>query len=114
MDEIAASQTTSGPVRTQLEAHDLPSVPIFYSLLSNDHPSLPTFNSKCRITRFYWRSSETSLSIGEFLISWHFLPISRIYYLSQDLRREATLILTFDNQRMPGIYKDYFSTAWRY
>ena len=77
-------------------------------LLSTPSVALLDFIVKCR------RSSETSLSIGEFLIGWHFLPISSIYYLSQDLGMEATLILTFDSQRTPGIYKDYFPTAWRY
>lgn len=33
--------------------------------------------------------------------------------LSKDLGVEATLLLTFDDQPMPGMYQDYFPTAWR-
>ena len=34
--------------------------------------------------------------------------------LSKDLGVEATLLLTFDDQPMPGMYQTYFPTAWRY
>jgi hypothetical protein len=47
------------------------------------------------------------------LAHWKRLPCLMSLFLSRDLGDEATLLLTLDSQSMPGLYNDYFPTAWQ-
>ena len=36
-----------------------------------------------------------------------------MYFKSYDLGIKATLVLTFDSEKIPGIYKDVYPTAFK-
>jgi hypothetical protein len=39
--------------------------------------------------------------------------IRKLNFKSYDLGEKATLVLTFDSETIPGIYKDVFPTAFK-
>ena len=67
----------------------------------------------CRVEIQLWPAPERQ--VHSFSSSRSEMSFTRtLVFRSYDLGRDSNLILTFDNSKIPGIYKDVFPTAFKY